>query len=182
MLCRCKQTEHNFKRHLDMRTHDLLTDITGYGVETWAVAFADGLAGGTVWIAENWSLSASGQPLSGRVGFLILLPFSLHWALHLVPEKGRRRLLWAILCLSSTLLIGLETAIQARRDEPVHHALKGREHCWMVTDGHGACGWCNGPSQVPQHFARRMGMEGEVITIVDADSAKWGQKKDPTTV
>lgn len=147
------------------------------GVGTWAVAFADGLAGGAVWIAEKWPLSASGQPLSGRVGFLILLPFSLHWAVHLVQEKGRRRLLWAILCWSSTLLIGLETAIQVRRDEPVHHALKGREHCWMVTDGHGACGWCNGASQVPQHFARQMGMEGEVLTIVDSDSAKWGQKK-----
>jgi hypothetical protein len=146
-------------------------------VGTWAVAFADGLAGAAVGITEQWPLSASGRPLSGRVGFLILLPFSLHWVVHLVPENGRRRLLWAILCLSSTLLIGLETAMQVQRDGPVHHALKGRERCWMVTDGHGACGWCNGPSPVPQHFARRMGMEGEVLTILDSDKAKWRQKK-----
>ena len=61
-------------------------------------------------------------------------------------------------------------------------AIEALDPCFAVVDVGLGHRWCNGPSQVPQHFARRMGMEGEVITIVDADSAKWGQKKDPTTV
>ena len=85
----------------------LLSPSAAFKVVRWTCLFADGLSEWAVWLVEKCTLSSSGQPLSGKVGFLILLPFSLHWIVNLAPENGRKELLWTILCLSSMLLIGL---------------------------------------------------------------------------
>lgn len=125
----------------------------------WAERLASAVASGSVWLVESCDLSLSNRRMSGWVGRMVLVPISMFWVIRLISDPVRRRTFRMAVC--GCCLLALATKPFLGEHPTTMWQLRGWPSCAMVTDGYGACAWCEERSvESAKEACRGMGLEG----------------------